>query len=54
MRDGKCGGIPEGGIAQEGANRGEAEIAGAGAVAPRLLQVVEKREHGWGVEIFNR
>jgi hypothetical protein len=52
--DGKCGGISEGSVAKKGADRGEAEIAGTGAVAPFLLQVVEKREHGRGIEVLNR
>jgi hypothetical protein len=33
LRDGKCGGVPEGGVAQEGADRREAEIAVRGQLA---------------------
>ncbi len=39
--------------AHEGADGGEPRVAGAGAVAPLVLQMGEEREHEGGVEVLD-
>jgi len=54
LGDGERGGVPKGGVPEERADRREAEVAGARAVAPGLLEVVEEREHDGGIEVLDR
>ena len=39
--------------AHEGADGSEPRVAGAGAVPPRLLKMIEEREHEGRVEVFD-
>jgi hypothetical protein len=41
-------------VSEEGVDRGQAGIAGAGAILSIPLQVLEKLSHEWGVQIFDR
>jgi hypothetical protein len=47
----RCCGLLEGRVAEEGADRGQAQVAAASAVAARLLQIIEEGPNQWGVQI---
>ena len=51
LDDGRRGRLPKGGEAEQGVNRHEARVAGADAVPPVLLEMLEERPDERGVEV---
>ena len=54
LGDRERGGVADRGVGHERADRGEADVAGAGAVAPLVFEVLEEVEHERGVQVLER